>query len=271
MKGGAAAASRNHTAGSMVAAAVSSASCRGVAVVPAGLGSVPLLGSSSSARASAATPAHYSSSSLKASLLFRPDHNRLTFERRAFAGRNRLRTGFRDGGARNIFPGRVGGTEKSRSRRRSTAAQLTVEQSSRGNGQGEENGGFKQVILENGNGAAANGRQVNGVAYESSNGGNGAATAGNGATVSNTNGAAKSSTNGAAMGSNGSSNAAVELKDSVAEKNGKFVAELVADKIESGPAFQTEVSSGKVEVIGQEDPWFKQGNRQNVKVHLVIL
>ncbi|CAM6093474.1 unnamed protein product [Calypogeia fissa] len=247
----------------MVAAAVSSACC----CVPAGLGSVPPLGSPSSVRASSATPSsHHFSSSLKASLLFRPDHNRLTFERRAFAGRNRLGTGFRDGGeaASNIFPGRFRG--KQGRGRMSATAQLTVEQSSRGNGQGGENGDFKQVVLENGNGAVANGRPVNGVAYKSSTG-NGAAVAGsNEATVRSSNGATNGSTNGAAVVSKGSSNGVVDVKDSVAQENEKFVAAVLADRIESESAFQAEVSSGRVEAIGQEDPWFKQGSRQNVEV-----
>ncbi|BBM99379.1 aarF domain-containing kinase [Marchantia polymorpha subsp. ruderalis] len=107
--------------------------------------------------------------------------------------------------------------------------------------------------LESGNGNGS-GKSSNGIAYQSFERVVPPPT--NGAAKVNSNGAVKINSNGAAS-----------------PRNGVLVAEpVVSANSSNGSAVKApqDVSSsrlsGKVEDIGQEDPWFKQGDRQNVKV-----
>ncbi|BFI25413.1 aarF domain-containing kinase [Marchantia polymorpha subsp. ruderalis] len=107
--------------------------------------------------------------------------------------------------------------------------------------------------LESGNGNGS-GKSSNGIAYQSFERVVPPPT--NGAAKVNSNGAVKINSNGAAS-----------------PRNGVLVAEpVVSANPSNGSAVKApqDVSSsrlsGKVEDIGQEDPWFKQGDRQNVKV-----
>ncbi|KAL2652860.1 hypothetical protein R1flu_020988 [Riccia fluitans] len=180
-------------------------------------------------------------SSVYSSLLCRLDISRVSFEGRGKSIVEGL--GFRHGIGQ---PLRYRGSGRAGNWRR-----LAAEFRRARDGSSIVSGSLERQVVETGNGS---GRSGNGVAYEAFDkvvpqGTNGAATV-------SSNGAAKSSSNGATMSRNGS--VVAEPVVSVKTSNG------AASKITQNVI--TSKKSGKVEDIGQEEPWFKRGDRQNVQV-----
>ncbi|KAL3684596.1 hypothetical protein R1sor_002618 [Riccia sorocarpa] len=179
-------------------------------------------------------------SSAYSSLLHRLDSSRVSF---GGGRRNRVEgLGFRHGIGQPLEYRGLG-----RARNRGLAAQSRRA----GDGCSIVRGSLERQVVESGNGS---GRSSNGAAYQAYEKVVPPPT--NGAATVISNGAAKTNTNGAAMSRNG----AVVAEPVISLKSSNGAASRTIQNV------STSQISAKVEDIGQEDPWFKQPQRQNVQV-----
>ncbi|KAG6541246.1 hypothetical protein Mapa_017407 [Marchantia paleacea] len=191
-------------------------------------------------------PSRSAGSSLCSSLLFRLDSSRVALGGRLRAGRGGVEAlGFRHGIGRPLEYrglGRNGQRRSRAARSRQSSEETTLVTAN-----------LAREALESGKGNGS-GKSSNGIAYQSFERVVPPPT--NGAAKVTSNGAVKTNSNGAASSRNGV--VVAEPVVSVNSSNGSAV--KVSQDVSSSRL------SGKVEDIGQEDPWFKQGDRQNVKV-----